>query len=765
LTGRWAIPALLVILILGLAMWPQRGTAQAAPTDTITLTAPNNVTISEVDDYATMALRDPWDMNNLDDLDFPFHFSSYPNLSGGIWQATTTGSGASVQPQYENFNGVYSWLGEKDGVNYPINTQYYTHLRFRLKASQTGAMVMWWFPAHQQVPVGNSRFIDVTSTDWQIYDVDLTAGGPGSSGNWSAQFVAGLRLDMPNSATPNNIQFDWVRLTRPTSTGVQISWTYTSAGNPTVSLYASADPNPNGADEQLIASVPANSGSYTWTGAGMAPGTYYIHAAMNGARAASGPLVVNAKPIVRLDAPSPLSGEDFAAARLGPRWDESNPNQFPVVEHITNIQWTPNYFQASATTNDPTVWWLAYDQAHAIDTSRYRYMNMRLWVETSSARPTAWNNAGPRLTWSVPINLDWKQTQPILALYNRWMPVTYDLPVVPLVGGGTGWTGQVTTFRLDPHEEDDSGGLPDFFRIDKAHLTARPSSNNATLIRWTPLQGSGLIDLYWDSDNQGLNGTAIALNVPLAAGVAGWDTAALPNGTYWVYVITHDALGASDGMYSLVPVVVDHGSASSIFTDVPTTYFVANEIADMAARGIIGGYPQSDTTLLFQPGNSATRGQVSKMVVLAAGWPLENPTTGSFQDVPPGSTFYQYVETAFAHGIINGYPCGGAGEPCVGPGNRPYYRLGNNVTRGQVSKMIALSRGWALANPGTATFHDVPVGSTFFQYVETAVAHGIISGYPCGGPGEPCPGQYFRPGNNVTRAQLSKMLSRAIASP
>jgi hypothetical protein len=192
---------------------------------------------------------------------------------------------------------------------------------------------------------------------------------------------------------------------------------------------------------------------------------------------------------------------------------------------------------------------------------------------------------------------------------------------------------------------------------------------------------------------------------------------------------------------------------------------VANEIADIASKGIIGGYPQSDTTLLFQPGSSATRGQVSKMIVLAAGWALENPATATFQDVAVGSTFYQYVETAYAHGAISGYPCGGSGEPCVAPGNRPYYRLGNNVTRGQISKMIAISRGWALANPPTATFNDVAVGSTFYQYVETSVAHGIISGYACGGGGEPCPGSYFRPGTNVTRAQLSKMLSRAIASP
>ncbi len=760
---RWTIPVL--ALTLGLALWPQRSTAQAVPTDTITLTAPNNINISEVDDYAAQQLHDPWDMTSLDDLDFPYNFAAYPDLTGGTWKATTTGGGASVQLQYSNFDGVYSWLGENDGINHPIPTTYYTHLRVRMRASQTGAMVMWWFPAHQQVPVGNSRFIDITSTNWQIYDVDLTAGGPGANGTWTAQPLAGLRLDMPNIATPNNIEIDWVRLTRPTSTGVQISWTYTSASNPTVNLYASTDPSATGADEQLIASVPANTGSYNWTGAGMAPGTYYIHAAMNGARAASGPLVVNAKPIVHIDAPSPLTGEDYAAARLATIWNESNPNQFPVTEHITGIQWTPNYFQASATTNDPTVWWVAYDQAHAIDTSLYRYMSMNLWVATSPGRPTGWNNAGPRMTWSVPINLNWKQTEPILAFYNRWIPVTYDLPVVPLVGGGTGWTGQVTTLRFDPHEEDDGGGLPAFFRIDKAHLTTQPVSNNGTLIRWTPVQGSGLIDLYWDTDNQGLNGTVIAQNVPLAAGSYGWNTAAIPNGSYWVYVITHDTLGASEGEYSLVPIVVSHSSASTIFTDVPTNYFVANEIADIASKGIIGGYAQSDTTLLFLPGNSATRGQVSKMIVLAANWPLANPSTATFQDVAVGSTFYQYLETAFAHGAISGYPCGGAGEPCVAPGNKPYYRLSNNVTRGQISKMIAISRGWALANPATGTFNDVAPGSTFYQYVETAVAHSIITGYACGGAGEPCPGAYFRPGNNVTRAQLAKMLSRAIASP
>ena len=44
------------------------------------------------------------------------------------------------------------------------------------------------------------------------------------------------------------------------------------------------------------------------------------------------------------------------------------------------------------------------------------------------------------------------------------------------------------------------------------------------------------------------------------------------------------------------------------------------------------------------------------------------------------------------------------------------------------------------------------------------VAHQVISGYPCGGPSEPCDAQdrpYFRWGANATRGQISKIVSEA----
>jgi hypothetical protein len=82
--------------------------------------------------------------------------------------------------------------------------------------------------------------------------------------------------------------------------------------------------------------------------------------------------------------------------------------------------------------------------------------------------------------------------------------------------------------------------------------------------------------------------------------------------------------------------------------------------------------------------------------------------------------------------------------------------------------MVTISQGWPVVVPNSPTFADVPrdpSDTSLYAYIETAAARGIISGYACGGPGEPCDGQqrpFYRPGNSVTRAQLSKMLSRAL---
>jgi hypothetical protein len=132
-----------------------------------------------------------------------------------------------------------------------------------------------------------------------------------------------------------------------------------------------------------------------------------------------------------------------------------------------------------------------------------------------------------------------------------------------------------------------------------------------------------------------------------------------------------------------------------------------------------------------------------------------------FEDVPPGSTFYEWVQALALRDYISGYACGGDGEPCVPPANRAYFRPGASATRGQIAKIVSQAAR-LYDEPGPQMFEDVPPGSTFFDWVQRLAHRGAINGYPCGGRGEPCSPEmrpYFRPGNNTTRGQLSKIAS------
>jgi photosystem II stability/assembly factor-like uncharacterized protein len=194
-----------------------------------------------------------------------------------------------------------------------------------------------------------------------------------------------------------------------------------------------------------------------------------------------------------------------------------------------------------------------------------------------------------------------------------------------------------------------------------------------------------------------------------------------------------------------------------MFSDVPQGSTFYPYIRCLACRGIINGY--SDGT--FRPNNNVTRGQLSKIVSNSAGFSDPQPTQ-MFEDVSVGSTFQPYIGRLASRGYINGYPCGGPGEPCMPPGNLPYFRPNNNATRGQIAKIDANAAGFS-EPPIGQSFEDVPPGSTFYTYTQRLASRGVMQGYPCGGVAEPCnpPGNrpYFRTFNNATRGQTSKIVS------
>jgi hypothetical protein len=130
-----------------------------------------------------------------------------------------------------------------------------------------------------------------------------------------------------------------------------------------------------------------------------------------------------------------------------------------------------------------------------------------------------------------------------------------------------------------------------------------------------------------------------------------------------------------------------------IFEDAPASNTFYQWINRLARRGHMSGYtcggvgePCTSGMPYFRPFANATRGQTSKIVSNAAGY-TEIPTDQTFEDVPPTHTFYNEIQRLASRNIMQGYPCGGPGEPCVS--GRPYFRPQNNVTRGQSAKIVA----------------------------------------------------------------------------
>lgn len=175
------------------------------------------------------------------------------------------------------------------------------------------------------------------------------------------------------------------------------------------------------------------------------------------------------------------------------------------------------------------------------------------------------------------------------------------------------------------------------------------------------------------------------------------------------------------------------------FSDVHVSDYFYEDVRGLYCLGAISGY--ADGT--FRPFNNTTRGQICKIVVLAFRFPIDTHGGPHFSDVQQGSPFYDYIETAYNRGIISGYADG-------------TFRPGNPVTRGQLVKIICRALGWPLLDPAYPAFSDVPQGSAFYQYVETAVCQGVISGYADG---------TFRPGNNATRSQVCKIVLHAVRYP
>jgi len=114
---------------------------------------------------------------------------------------------------------------------------------------------------------------------------------------------------------------------------------------------------------------------------------------------------------------------------------------------------------------------------------------------------------------------------------------------------------------------------------------------------------------------------------------------------------------------------------------------------------------------------------------------------GTFTDVPASAYYYTAVEKLADDGVLSK--------------STSSFSPSSLFQRDQAAKLVVLGAAITpLENPASPTFTDVPKTAWSYQYVETAAAHQIISGYAAK-PG------YYGPGDPVTREQYAKMLVEA----
>jgi len=81
-----------------------------------------------------------------------------------------------------------------------------------------------------------------------------------------------------------------------------------------------------------------------------------------------------------------------------------------------------------------------------------------------------------------------------------------------------------------------------------------------------------------------------------------------------------------------------------------------------------------------------------------------------------------------------------------------------NMTRAEFAKVIVIALGLDMVQKMNPTFNDIQKSDWFYDYVETAAKYGLIKGVEKDGV------FFFKPQENITRAEIAAILSRALTS-
>ncbi len=157
------------------------------------------------------------------------------------------------------------------------------------------------------------------------------------------------------------------------------------------------------------------------------------------------------------------------------------------------------------------------------------------------------------------------------------------------------------------------------------------------------------------------------------------------------------------------------------FSDITSSTWCYKYVTELSDASVISGY--NDGT--FKEKNTVTYGAALKLIMLAAGYAEQAPTSSH--------VFSGYLTRAKADGLVSGN-----------------VNLNGSITRLQVAQIAAKAMKLSVTNLSNAK----PFTDTSDVYVQALNAAGIIEGYFSNGTST------YKPGNTLTRGQISAIVWR-----
>ena len=197
-----------------------------------------------------------------------------------------------------------------------------------------------------------------------------------------------------------------------------------------------------------------------------------------------------------------------------------------------------------------------------------------------------------------------------------------------------------------------------------------------------------------------------------------------------------DELGAAPLMDTFVKRAISSTEETiTTFQDI-AGHWAEDYIEQIANLGIVSG----KTPTSFAPNDYITRAELTKIAINAFGFELSEENLESFIDVDINAWYAPYISTAKLAGIISGY---GNGR----------FNPNWHINRAEALKILLEAADFEIEEDVAVIFEDTIASAWYIKYVNFASKAGIVGGYPNG---------TFGPDNNITRAEVAKVVTKIL---